>query len=717
MSASSAAALVVARSAIGIHPDSAAGGAGNARDAISGGDDDECDRGAGKDDELALALRSSESGKDSPLNETQLLVVFLLSQLCRNHDPTPRLFVLNCLRFYELGILPSLNFLADMGMIPPATARLQLPASPSTHDGVASSQTPKDRFDVRGMIERIERETMEFQDHDPLQISMSRYQRDFVEIEPVGKGGFGSVYRARHTLDGVEYAVKKISFAHSGFSAPKQKKVMREVRILARLHHKNVCRYYNSWLEPTWQDSKVMGDAIMGRTKATNDSVALWKGSPSSPEAFYNASSFGTSGTNAAAAFEEQIDITPPALVMNLEKDVEALCAFDFVADANDDDDSNASDAHERLVRVSSSKSISALLDASDRAEPLMFPVDDSGDGDANSKRHLPRRRIARASTEPADSFGVSRGASSLRGGDASSQSKSRFSYVVTLYIQMSLCTGNTLQDWLRARSAAEKDAREEDLEEILTMMEQILCGLHHVHASGIIHRDMKPSNVFFCEDGSLQIGDFGLSKIEQGSGFSGQGAPRVEIEQVKRRGSLSSSYSSQHSDEGAHTRGIGTLSYASPEQVNQKSYDAATDIYSIGLMIMELFCTFGTAMERAAAFRDARSASPQLPSSMEDRFPEIAEYVRRMLSREPLARPSSADILAYIRELQLKIRGSDSPRMTRLKESAQETARLKKRLEELEEELRESRETIKAQNNQIVTLTRRVSELERRSS
>ncbi|KAF9426811.1 hypothetical protein BGZ94_005989 [Podila epigama] len=79
-------------------------------------------------------------------------------------------------------------------------------------------------------------------DNDP-----TRYKHDFVEICKLGKGGFASVFKARNKLDGTEYAIKKIRLR--GGSKVRYEKIFREIKFLARLDHKNVIRYYSSWLE------------------------------------------------------------------------------------------------------------------------------------------------------------------------------------------------------------------------------------------------------------------------------------------------------------------------------------------------------------------------------------------------------------------------------------------------------------------------------------
>jgi len=69
----------------------------------------------------------------------------------------------------------------------------------------------------------------------------SRYREEFIQDIRLGKGGFGQVYRARHALDGVEYAVKKVLLTGSERA---QERAVREATCLAKLDHPNVVRYY-----------------------------------------------------------------------------------------------------------------------------------------------------------------------------------------------------------------------------------------------------------------------------------------------------------------------------------------------------------------------------------------------------------------------------------------------------------------------------------------
>ena len=74
----------------------------------------------------------------------------------------------------------------------------------------------------------------------------SRYLVDFEPQQCLGKGGFGVVFEAKNKLDDRHYAVKRIQLPQRDSA---KKKVMREVKCLAKLDHKNIVRYFNTWLE------------------------------------------------------------------------------------------------------------------------------------------------------------------------------------------------------------------------------------------------------------------------------------------------------------------------------------------------------------------------------------------------------------------------------------------------------------------------------------
>ena len=83
--------------------------------------------------------------------------------------------------------------------------------------------------------------------------------------------------------------------------------------------------------------------------------------------------------------------------------------------------------------------------------------------------------------------------------------------------------------------------------------------ALGDIHEKGILHRDLKPQNLMFRQDGSLAIVDFGIAKHIDAADLTGQG----EI--------------------------LGTPRYMSPEQVQGKALDLRTDIYSAGVLLFQM--------------------------------------------------------------------------------------------------------------------------------
>ncbi|KAJ3244254.1 hypothetical protein HDU78_011195 [Chytriomyces hyalinus] len=77
-------------------------------------------------------------------------------------------------------------------------------------------------------------------------LASSRYHADFEEVDFLGRGGFGSVVKARNRIDNRFYAVKKIKVDSKKGSGVK---LLREVQTLSRLHHHNIVRYYQAWFE------------------------------------------------------------------------------------------------------------------------------------------------------------------------------------------------------------------------------------------------------------------------------------------------------------------------------------------------------------------------------------------------------------------------------------------------------------------------------------
>jgi len=77
--------------------------------------------------------------------------------------------------------------------------------------------------------------------------SKSRLDKEFVILDWLGKGAFGDVLKVKNKLDDCLYAIKCIELNEKNKNL--NKKITREVKLLSRLNHENVVRYFNSWIE------------------------------------------------------------------------------------------------------------------------------------------------------------------------------------------------------------------------------------------------------------------------------------------------------------------------------------------------------------------------------------------------------------------------------------------------------------------------------------
>ena len=374
-------------------------------------------------------------------------------------------------------------------------------------------------------------------DEHPL--SLSRYQREFTQIEHLSSGAFGHVYLTKNKLDGKRYAVKKVVFSAKGFSNSSVNLVVREVRCLANCNHPNCIRYYTSWLEPSWM----------------------------------------TGG--------------------NVVRNVDDICP-------------------NRLEQRKMLTSLRNLVGGGPlRLGPVQSETSDSYESYTDNWSASDRENMS------SEWGNVSK---TQQTGDTS-----KYAYQICLFIQMELCTPRTLSDWIREREI--KSFNKNSLEESLDIFRQITKGLAHVHSKGIIHRDLKPANIFLSEDGTFKIGDFGLSKLGSFSSDMEQDIKTCELANL-------STYGTEHE----HTVGVGTTSYASPEQMNSSNYGKESDIFSLGLILLELFSLFGTEHERYQAFYACRQGI--LSDALQENFPEIARLVLKCTQPDLRSRVTAQDIL-----------------------------------------------------------------------
>jgi translation initiation factor 2-alpha kinase 4 len=160
----------------------------------------------------------------------------------------------------------------------------------------------------------------------------------------------------------------------------------------------------------------------------------------------------------------------------------------------------------------------------------------------------------------------------------------------------------------------------------IWQLFSQCAAGLAHIHGQGLTHRDIKPSNIFTI-GGVVKIGDLGLAKRGRAAVVEGESAEQT----VKSN------------DETASTE-VGTYLYTAPEVASGK-YSEKADVYSLGVVLFEMFSSFGTGMERVAVLASLRCGGA-LPAAWADKYPQAANLARAMVSLDPAQRPSCVAIM-----------------------------------------------------------------------
>lgn len=502
------------------------------------------------------------------------------------------------------------------------------------------------------------------------------FRKNFSKLSVISKGGFGTVMRVTDLLEGQEYAVKKIIIDRLE-TEDTLLKIFREVKWLARLDHKNIVRYFHSWIEEEEEESMSAG------SDDWEDSLGQPETSSDRDDSMRSLRQTHTNGTKKCARLpalkargsesESTPTHSPPRTSHSPPRTSHSLSARSHSPSGPESSQGHSSNSYWNDItesgeeRCESSKN-SAPCDENENEESW----DDEGSSlslsrpsEKESQSYSKRKKLVNVSdrSQSLDKEGLQL----VRYQDRPSRPRR---LVLALYIKTQLYSTKTLADWLAYPN------RLVSSQDNIVIFFQIVHGLEYIHRSGCIHRDIKPANIFLSEDGNVKIGDFGLATLNKvrmqqqyasangPAGNASRDRPAFASERIEAdAGTPDQALSPTTSDSSPpssnaekkptkkgktshhkHTSGLGTFTYAAPEQMDRTNYDEKVDIYSLGIILYEMHRLFFSSHERHMEIQLLKRKL-FLPNEFQQKFPKQSSLILSMVNHTPALRPSARDL------------------------------------------------------------------------
>ncbi|XP_030068820.1 eukaryotic translation initiation factor 2-alpha kinase 1 [Microcaecilia unicolor] len=532
----------------------------------------------------------------------QLLLVSMLEHLCSMHERDPHrskcLFKVLSQTLIKMGLLSSFASSDEF-----STVRLQHSTAISKLLQAAKNQIHVEELPDGKFYTDLSKERMVF-----LEAHTSRYLSEFEEIAQLGKGGYGKVYKVRNKLDGQLYAIKRILIK----KATKKDciKVLREVKVLAGLQHPNIVGYHTAWMEQV-QPPNPVGKPVCKLQALDSSSSQQYN----RDDCFIqNTESCSSSVIFADSNVPQGKGLGESSHRIFSESVVHTNERINFIKRGAKENSKTNSTETPDVLKENCSKTDAERMSVfkkqpsqenSSCGEGPSLNQDSISSSDSYTEEECPQRELC-----------VHR--------------QCEMQYYLMLHIQMKLCE-ISLWDWIAERNKRTLEVSSTyqlvDVGRTLKIFQELLQGVCYIHSMGVMHRDLKPRNVFLHgADLHVRIGDFGLACRDIIQEDANQW-----LQVDKTNGS-------------AHTSGVGTCLYAAPEQLQGSHYDFKSDMYSVGIILLELFQPFVTEMERTKVLTALRNG--HVCSSFNGQWPVQTKYVCLLTSKESSQRPTAAHLL-----------------------------------------------------------------------
>jgi serine/threonine protein kinase/Flp pilus assembly protein TadD len=194
-------------------------------------------------------------------------------------------------------------------------------------------------------------------------------------------------------------------------------------------------------------------------------------------------------------------------------------------------------------------------------------------------------------------------------------------------FMAMEYLEGQTLKHRIAARRL--------ELDALLSIGIEIADALDAAHAQGILHRDIKPGNIFVTNRGRAKILDFGLAKIMPVSGKATEAAARSAAARATTMSDLTGLGAA-----------LGTVAYMSPEQARGKELDARSDLFSLGAVLYEMATGFMPFRGKTTAeiYDGILNREPAPPAQLNPEVPlQLQEIIAKCLEKDVGLRYQSA--------------------------------------------------------------------------